>query len=404
MFKRIAPLRLAAPVLLAVFVSVAIGAGSGRAAETDYAAVVQEIMTRGDALVAEYRPADGLKSGDAFSRLYFDVFEASGTEFRLATLDQGELLLIESQFSQVISLCIRGASPDDVAAAWNDLKGKLAKAQALIIANAEAGGIWTTVLQSFFILLREGFEAMLIVTALVAYLQRSGGGDRVHAIWIGVGSALVASVAAAYVLAVLLRSSGAKREMIEGVTMLIAVVVLLYVSGWLLGKRHAQQWQKYVEARIDVAISTGSLFGLGAAAFLAVFREGAETILFYQALVADSDGGIVPIAMGFGAAAVVLVALYFAMRTASRRIPLRHFFTITAAILFAMAFVFAGKGVLELQIAGAVPTTALSGFPMFPLLGVFATLETVLAQMAVLATVPLAFLFYRIRGGTGAAA
>lgn len=368
------------------------------AAATDYGLVIQTILERGDAAIQAYEPSGGLATGDAMSRLYFDVFESSGTEFRVGVIDQALLLTIESQFSQVISLAIRGAPPPELGAAWSGLSANLQKASALIVAAGDTGGFWSIAVQSFLILLREGFEAMLIVTALIAYLQRSGAGDKVHAIWIGVGAALLASVATAYILAAVLERSGAQREMIEGVTMLLACVVLLYVSGWLLGKRHAEQWQKYVSARVDQAISTGSLIGLAAAAFLAVFREGAETILFYRALLSDSDGGEVPIAAGFAVAAVLLIGLYFVMRSTVRRLPLKHFFTATAVLLFALAFVFAGKGILELQIAGALPTNVLAWLPSAPLLGIFATVETTTAQLLVLLILPVAWFFMRGNG------
>lgn len=378
--------------LLSLFAATALAAGGE---QVDYDRVVAEIAERGNAAVAAYTPETGLDTADAFSALYFDVFEGSGMELAVGMEDpdlKGEL---ESQFGTVIGHASQGGPKAKVAAAWETLRANL-RAVAATRGGAETG-FWALLVQSFLILLREGFEAILVVTALAAYLRRSGAGDRMPVLYHGVGWALVASAATAYALTVLFEVSGAAQEALEGVTMLVAAAVLFYVSYWLFAKREAARWQAYVQGRIDRALSGGGLFTLGFAAFLAVYREGAETVLFYQALAGQADGSYAPLAIGFGAAAVALGGVFWAMRSASLRLPLGLFFGVTAALLYYLAISFAGTGMLELQEAGWVPVTPLEGVPRVGWLGLHPTLESVAAQGLLLAPLGVALFWWAAR-------
>ncbi|MDP0494981.1 MAG: FTR1 family protein [Verrucomicrobiota bacterium JB024] len=367
----------------------------------DYAPVVQAIVERGDAAIDAYTPANTVETGNEFSRLYFDIFEGSGMEFTLNLKNSSLLLKIESGFSLMISQSMSGKPKEQLQKSWDGLKGDLDYAVVHYSSGGEMPSFWGKTVQSFLILFREGIEAMLVVAALVAYLRRSGFSDKVKVIWWGCGLALLASVLAAWLLDSVIQASGANREMLEGVTMLIAAMVLIYVSYWLTAKKDADRWQAFVKEKMDKAIGEGSLFALGFVAFLAVFREGAETILFYQALIAGSSGQQNAIWAGVGLATVGLVLVYGVVRLASIRLPLRLFFGATAVLLFAMAFVFVGQGILELQVAGLIHTTSLEGWPMMSLLGIFPTRETMIGQALVLATIPTGWLWLKWkRSGT----
>ncbi|MEM7172512.1 MAG: FTR1 family protein [Pseudomonadota bacterium] len=331
-----------------------------------------------------YEPGKAVKAGNAFSALYFDLFEASGLEFRIGAVDKDMLLNIETQFSRIIGLAIGGKPQGELATAWTELKGSLAQAQALLQKLGKDQGFWSSFIQSFIILLREGIEALLVVSALVLYLRRVGAGDQVYAIWWGCGLALVASAAVAYLIASAAAISGLQREIIEGITLLVASAVLFYISCWLFSKREAERWRGYITAQLDKAVSSGSVMALAVAAFLAVFREGAETALFYQALLAGDGTQANAIYLGFAAAAVTLIVLFFAFRTISFKIPLKPFFTATAVILFAMAVIFSGKGILELQVAGLISRTEIAGGPIVSWLGIFPTWESVGVQVVLL--------------------
>lgn len=367
----------------------------------DYAPVVAEIIKRGDAAVGSYAPENSDVTGNEFSRLYFDVFESSGMEFTLGLKDQAYMLKVESGFSQAISISMRGGSPDKLKSIWHSLKTDLEYTVEHYSNPDSKIGFWGLVLQSFLILFREGVEAMLVVAALVTYLRRAGYNDKVKVIWHGVGWALVASVGVAWLLTSIMSVSGANREKMEGLTMLLAAGVLVYVSYWLFSKSESARWQSFIKGKMDAAISRGSLFALGFVAFLAVFREGAETILFYQALLAGAGGEYSALGLGFGLAALALVIVFFIMRLASIRLPLGLFFSLTAILLFIMAFVFTGKGLLELQVSGLVSATPVDGAPLISWLGVFPTWETLLGQAFVLMLIPLGALWFQFRhGGT----
>ncbi len=377
--------------------------GGVRAAQgvtENYGPVVAEIVRRGDAGMAEYSPGAGVVAGNLFSRLYFDVFESSGMEFTLSLKDKAFMLKVESGFSLVISQAMRGEARDVVDKSWTDLKTNLDYA-VQHYSSGEEQSFSGKVMQSFIILFREGVEAMLVVAALVAYLRRSGYPDKVAVIWRGVALALAASVGAAWLLNSVVKASGADQEAMEGMTMLLAAAVLVYVSYWLTAKRDADRWQAFIKEKMDKAISRGSMFTLGFVAFLAVFREGAETILFYQALMAGSAGSLTAIWVGMAIAAIALVVVYLLVRLASIRLPLGLFFGATAVLLYAMAFVFTGNGILELQVAGLIDTTRLEGWPMISWLGIFPTWETTIGQLLVLALLPLGGLWLK-KGRAGA--
>jgi len=368
---------------------------ANESASVDFTVVVAEITEGGEAALAAYDPATGDETGEAFSDLYFDVFEDSGMEMAIALKDGNLKTVLESLFAQTIGHAMKGEEKETVVAAWTALRQKLeetANAQAALELQTESS-FWSIAIQAFLILVREGFEAMLVVTALTAYLRRSGAVDKIRHIWTGVVLALVASAATAWALQSIFKISGQGQEALEGITMLIAAGVLFYVSYWLFAKREAERWQAYVRKQIDKALDGNSLFALSFAAFLAVYREGAETVLFYQALIAGSEGQNSAIFGGFIAATIVLVGLYWAMRTASIKLPLGVFFSATALLLYYLAVLFAGKGMLELQEAGWVDITPISWMPNLPWAGLFPTIESVAAQALILAPLPFALLW-----------
>src|SRR5579863_565966 len=247
------------------------------------------------------------------------------------------------------------------------------------------GGGWCAFLQSFLIILREGFEAILVVGAVVAFLIKTGHRDRLPAIWKGTALALLASGVTAVILATLLRALPASREILEGATLLVAVGVLFSVSYWLISRVEAARWQQFIREKVNTALAHGGGQALAFVAFLAVYREGAETALFYQALFNEGGHTALPLTLGIVVGFAALGVIFTLFYRFGVRIPLRPFFTVTSALLYYMAFVFAGKGVRELQEGGAVPITLLSGFPHVDLMGIFPSVETLLAQLVLIA-------------------
>lgn len=371
-------------------------AGEARAAaRVDYQQVVAQLAQRGDAALAVYQPAAREAAGAEFSALYFDVFEASGMEFALGQRQASLKLAIETRFAVLIRQAMGGAPKAELQASWQTLSPLLRQAADALGEPQGSDGFWATALQAALILLREGAEAMLVIAALTTYLRRSGQHGHLRALWLGVGSAVLASFALAWLSATLLARSGAMREAIEGCSLVLAAGLLTWVSLWIYSRREAQQWQRYLSSQIQRATQLDSSWALAGTAFLAVFREGAETILFLQAL--GGDGSPAAIGSGMAAAVLLLGGVWLLLRQVSLRLPIMQFFTATALLLFVLAFSFIGKGMVELQIAGLLPATPLAGAPEWPLLGVFPTGETVAAQLALLACCLLAVAWHRLR-------
>lgn len=363
-------------------------------AATDGKAVAAEIVARGDAALASYRPEQPLATASEFSSLYFDVFEGKGMELELGIRAPGLKTELEVLFGAVNGQAMRGAPPTELRANWQKLRDKLDEAGRLYD-EPEASGFVPMLLKAVLILVREGIEAMLVVGALAAYLRRAGGGDRLWVLYAGVGAAIVLSLLVGWGLTGILQTLATSRAVIEGAALLLAAAVLFYVSFWLFSKREAARWQAWVAGQIDSALSRGSLLALAAAAFLAVFREGAETVLFYHALAASQPGQGSALAAGVGLGAAILVLVYLVYRHAALRLPYRLFFGVTAALLYGMAVVFLGQGIVELQAAGVAPSTPLAGVPQVGWLGLAPTLQGVGAQSALLALPLVAWLLVR---------
>jgi high-affinity iron transporter len=241
--------------------------------------------------------------------------------------------------------------------------------------------------QSATIIIREGVEVVLVIGALLAYVTRSGNAAMKRLIWAGAAVGVVLSLATAFLLATLLGFAPGTGALLEGIAMLSAAVVLFWVSYWIISKAEAERWQRYIQGRVQQAMTTGSSFALASAAFLAVYREGFETVLFYQALLAGADDARGAVAVGFGVGCVVLAIVAVVFHVLGVRLPIRPFFLVTGALLYAMSVVFVGKGVHELQEAAVVGVTSVPGVPRIDVLGIFPTVETLLAQGVLLACV-----------------
>lgn len=250
-------------------------------------------------------------------------------------------------------------------------------------------GSRTTVLfgQSLLIMVREGLEAILIIGALIAFLVRADAEHRVREIGWGAFGAIGASFLTAAAFAWIFRASAAHREALEGITMLIAAAVLFSVASWLVSKIEAEKWKAFVGGQMHKAMRSQGKWALAALAFLVVYREGFETVLFYAALysTAQSAGGVAGVTTGLIIGSVLLVGIYLAIRRYGVKLPLKPIFAVTGILLLVLAFSFAGQGVAELQEAGMMPMTPLAWLPSFPFLGVFPTLQTLAAQLVVAA-------------------
>jgi high-affinity iron transporter len=176
----------------------------------------------------------------------------------------------------------------------------------------------------------------------------------------------------------------ASKEFVEGVSLLLAVGVLFSVSYWLISKVEAAKWQQFIKEKVSAALEQGGGRALTFVAFLAVYREGAETALFYQALFNEGPHVAMPLTLGILAGFVALAVVFTLFYRFGVKIPLRPFFSVTSVLLYYMAFVFMGKGIKELQEGNLIPLSAIRGMPGVEWLGLYPSWQGVSAQLALL--------------------
>lgn len=314
----------------------------------------------------------------------FDAYIAfEGVERTVRARNAGLAAELEASFA-TLRAQVAGTDSRRLAGVTRELEARLGRAEAVVEGRMGAASL---LVQSLMILVREGLEAILIIGALLAFLTKIGAADKRRHIHVGVAAAVGLSLLTAVAFETIFRISVANQEVVEGVTMLVAVAVLFYVSYWLLSKLEVERWMSYVRDRTREAVTGGSALALATAAFLAVYREGFETVLFYKALFisgGNAASATGPVVAGMGVGAVLLAGVYLAVHRYGVRLPLKPFFAVTSAFLYYTAFVFAGKGIAELQAGGAVGSTAMPGWPLLPVLGIYPTLETVMVQAVLL--------------------
>jgi len=244
-----------------------------------------------------------------------------------------------------------------------------------------AGTSSYTMVDVITIILREGLEALLVVIALLGFLNRSGHEDKKGWIYGGVGIGFAVSIVLAVLVKVLFSSGtfGNNNFLIGGWTGVFAAVMLIYVSYWLHSKSSAKAWQSYVNNKGSQAIATGSLFSLGLLAFLAVFREGTETVLFYIGMASSIKLADLIIGIGIGMAILVVIAVL--ILKVGLRIPMRPFFMVSSLLVFYLGLKFTGMGVNGLQLAGLLPATSSDSLPSIAWLAMYPTWEGFIPQL-----------------------
>lgn len=269
--------------------------------------------------------------------------------------------------------------------------------------NSRSAGA-ATFLACFTIILREGFEAILVVGAIIAYLikttQKSEDERKrqVRPVYIGSVLGIVFSFISAWALNQLKLANSASQEVIEGVTALIAVVVLFWVSNWMVSKSESEAWDAYIKSKVGEAAGKGSTTALAFTAFLAVYREGAEVILFYQPLL--SGNNINMVWLGFGVGCVCLVFVYLAIRLLSVRLPLKPFFLATSILMAIMSISFLGGGIKELIEGDVIAMTSPSWVAWIPsnalleVLGIYPCVQTIVPQLILLAITVFTFVYW----------
>lgn len=348
------------------------------------------------------------KAYEAVNSAYFDYYEIQGFEKNvMVAISNSRVSEIEAMFRE-IKHTLLGNSTDNskkiedkidelsvkvyrdalvldgvVSKTSSDSEGEIIlKGSAQIRKGDESSKNIQDFLTSFGLMLREGLEAILVCVAIIAYLIKTGNKHLCKAVYLGMLFAVICSFGLAIIIKIAL--GGVAQELLEGWTMFLAVIVLFYVSNWILSKSEEEAWEDYIQSKVQKSIDNKSKNALVFAAFLAVLREGAELILFYQAAFSSGKSNFLYTAGGFALACVILAIIFVIFRFTSIKLPLRPFFLFTSVLLYLMCISFMGKGVIELTEAGVISggtiIPAMNGWTI-PLLNIYDRAETLIPQI-----------------------
>jgi len=336
--------------------------------------------------LSAYAQGDQKRASELAISAYLEGFELA--EARLAAVD-GELMRrIEQAMMAQRELIRRHAPAAEVTAHGEQTLTLLDQAAARLAQKTDSS--WSTFTSSFIILAREGLEAILVLAAMFAFLKKSGRSEDMRYLHLGWIGALLLGLLTWLAATYLVEVSGAQRELTEGYTGLLATAMLVFMGLWLHNKSYAGRWQEYVSSKMRDALSTRSRWSLALVAFIAVYREIFETVLFYRAI--WEDGSHLALLLGIAVAIVALLALAVALFRYSVRLPIRQFFSWSSIFIAVLAVVFAGKGIAALQEAGVLNAYPVKMFSL-PLLGVYPNLQALTMQMVTLALVLAGFAY-----------
>ena len=390
------------------------------------ASLTKELL---DTAYLAYLDKDFEAADDNLNTAYYSVYEESGLSHKIYTeLGVKDRRETEKQFTELRNLVSSGNEKyqknkyrttsdktkqvllkkaktlDEMAAAEKGAAEVPAEeAAAEVTEEAQSSPQWLTFLGAFGIIVREGLEAILVIAAIIAYLVKSGNGKSLKNVYIGALAGILASFAAAAVLYFVKQAvagAGMAQELIEGVTALIAVCVLFYVSNWMISKAEAAAWTGYIDSKVRSGVEKRSAFTLAFTAFLSVFREGAEVVLFYQPMLQEGNAGMVW--AGFGAGVVILVFVYLAITKLSIKLPIKVFFTATSILMAVMCVSFLGSGIKELAEGNLFDLTLrVPGIPendVIQIFGIYPYLETLVPQLILAIILLVTFMIAHYRG------
>jgi high-affinity iron transporter len=298
---------------------------------------------------------------------------------------------VEQAMAQLRAAIANGRPVDEVRERVEALDALFADTEQAL-APSEAGAA-SAFVGALTILVREGLEALLIIVAMLSFLGKADRPEMVRTVHYGWIAALLAGLGTWWAATHLLTISGASRELTEGFGSILAAVILLFVGIWMHGKAQAGEWQRYIKDKLGAALSRRSAWFLFLLAFIAVYREVFETILFFAAM--SAEGNVGALVAGGAAGLVLLAAIAVAMFRFSARLPISKFFAYSSALIAVLAVVLAGKGVAALQEAGLLGIAPISAAPRIEILGLYPTLEGLVAQAATLVILLLGFAWNR---------
>jgi len=330
---------------------------------------------------------------------YLDSYE--NIEIPLRPIDPDFTLEMEIRFAELRNLISSQAPVNQVVSKIAEIKNGLDESERLV---SGTGVVAPSIAfsSSFSIIFREGLESALILGAILTYLEASRNDRFKKHVYLGILLAVVLTMITWFVAEFLIDISGAGREMIEAVAGISAVAVLFWVSFWVLNKIETKKWIEFVKAKVWQATATGSFMVFIMLSFFTVYREGFETILFYQALLSYAKYMEFYVMAGLGVGLAVIIGVVFLIRKLGKKLPLRVLFGFTMGVGAFMSITFMGNAIREFQELGYISTTHLFGIiPRFDIniatmTGIHPTLETVLAQVILLSVYLIGSLYILI--------
>lgn len=319
---------------------------------------------------------------------YLDSYES--IEIPLRPIDPDFTLEMEIKFAELRNLIQGQASYAQVEAKVIEIRRGLDESERLVSGTgvvAPAIAFST----SFSIIFREGLESALIIGAIVTYLEASRNIKFKKHVYYGIIIAIGATAATWFIAEFIIEISGASRELIEAIAGISAVAVLFWVSFWVLNKIETKRWIEFVKAKVWKATVTGSVLVFVLLSFFTVYREGFETVLFYQAMISFAKYMEWYVIAGFVIGLAVIVATAILITKLGRRLPLRVLFAVTMGVGAYMSIAFIGNAIREFQEVGYLPATPLIGtvprldINLATMTGIHPTLETIIAQIILLA-------------------
>ncbi len=318
---------------------------------------------------------------------YLDSYEY--VEIPLRPIAPDFTLEVEYLFAELRSSIKKEAPVHEVRSLVAQIDRNLDESERLVTGTGQVAPL-IAFSASFAIIFREGLEAVLILGAIMTYLEASRNKRFKIYVHYGVVAAIGATAATWFVASYVIEISGASRELIEAIAALSATAVLFYVSFWILNKIEHKKWMEFVKAKVWQATTTGSVMVFVMLSFFTVYREGFETVLFYQAMFGFAKYMEMYVGLGFVLGIGSLLAIYFVMRMMGKRLPLRVLFGLTMGIGAYLSIAFLGNAIRELQVLDIVPYTSMIGtiprldINMATMTGIYPTLETVIGQIVLL--------------------
>src|SRR3954470_3487425 len=382
------PARATLIAALAAIVALLAVAGPARAADNSIARGHREI-DQSRVLLA--RSLDVYKTGDhdrayALSKqAYLDHFEF--VEIPLRLRDPNLVLDTEFKFAALRNDIRDGAPVSKIRSDTATVRSALVDVDRALSRKGVAAPLVAFGF-SFSILFREGVEAVLLIAILLGSLAAGSASNYKRPLAIGVGAAVAATAVLFLLTTLVIDIAPLSRELLEAVTALIAVAVLIAVSFWLVARLEHRRRMEFMRARVASAMAAGTTAAFVGLGFTAVFREGFETVLFYQALALFAQGLTLWVVLGAVVAAIALGGVGYAILKLGKQLPLKPMLIGGAGVLLLLSIAFVGNAVRSLQSADLVAATPVS-WPRLPvflaeLTGIHPTSQGLVVQAVLL--------------------